>query len=124
MPPPRPRTPGLELSKAVTIALRAPRWNAERRARSGFERAAAPDGAEDWNIRFSAFRFLFFRHCEERSDEAIQCSHDALRSALDCFASLAMTASGPDRDEAGHHHRLDLTKVGFWSELLSGRACT
>jgi len=27
------------------------------------------------------------RHCEERSDEAIQCG----ASALDCFASLAMT---------------------------------
>jgi len=27
------------------------------------------------------------RHCEERSDEAIQ----NLRPALDCFASLAMT---------------------------------
>jgi hypothetical protein len=26
-------------------------------------------------------------HCEERSDEAIQCG----ASALDCFASLAMT---------------------------------
>ena len=30
----------------------------------------------------------FFRHCEERSDEAIQLSAAA---ALDCFASLAMT---------------------------------
>jgi hypothetical protein len=28
-----------------------------------------------------------FGHCEERSDEAIQCG----ASALDCFASLAMT---------------------------------
>src|SRR3954471_3614884 len=28
------------------------------------------------------------RHCEERSDEAIQCS----LGALDCFAALAMTA--------------------------------
>jgi hypothetical protein len=27
------------------------------------------------------------RHCEERSDEAIQ----SVRAALDCFASLAMT---------------------------------
>jgi hypothetical protein len=31
------------------------------------------------------------RHCEEQSDEAIQCG----TSALDCFASLAMTI---DRD--------------------------
>ncbi|NEW99176.1 hypothetical protein DY467_20555 [Rhodopseudomonas sp. BR0G17] len=31
------------------------------------------------------------RHCEERSDEAIQ-RHSALE--LDCFASLAMTNSG------------------------------
>jgi hypothetical protein len=30
---------------------------------------------------------LFVRHCEERSDEAIQ----NLSAALDCFASLAMT---------------------------------
>jgi hypothetical protein len=29
-----------------------------------------------------------FRHCEERSDEAIQLSFLA---AMDCFASLAMT---------------------------------
>jgi hypothetical protein len=29
-----------------------------------------------------------FRHCEERSDEAI---HLPLRGAMDCFASLAMT---------------------------------
>ena len=28
------------------------------------------------------------RQCEERSDEAIQCS---VRKALDCFATLAMT---------------------------------
>jgi hypothetical protein len=31
------------------------------------------------------------RHCEERSDEAIQDDRDALRPALDCFAALAMT---------------------------------
>jgi len=38
------------------------------------------------------------RHCEERSDEAIQCSFFALipqpenqEKALDCFAALAMT---------------------------------
>jgi len=31
--------------------------------------------------------FLLFRHCEERSDEAIQ----NLSAALGCFASLAMT---------------------------------
>jgi len=30
-----------------------------------------------------------FRHCEERSDEAIQESEQ-----LDCFAPLAMTADG------------------------------
>ena len=30
-----------------------------------------------------------FRHCEERSDEAI---HSFFRGAMDCFASLAMTA--------------------------------
>jgi hypothetical protein len=29
------------------------------------------------------------RHCEERSDEAIQ---SAERDALDCFAALAMTS--------------------------------
>jgi hypothetical protein len=31
---------------------------------------------------------LEYRHCEERSDEAI---HLSLRGAMDCFASLAMT---------------------------------
>src|SRR5580700_7538046 len=40
--PPRPRMPGLELSQEVTTAWREPRWDAERRARSVFERAAAP----------------------------------------------------------------------------------
>src|SRR5580693_7609225 len=34
--------PGLELSQEVTTAWREPRWDAERRARSVFERAAAP----------------------------------------------------------------------------------
>src|SRR5262249_33478565 len=33
------------------------------------------------------------RHCEERSDEAMQCG----ASALDCFASLAMTGIGGAR---------------------------
>jgi hypothetical protein len=33
--------------------------------------------------------FVDFRHCEERSDEAIQ----FFFAALDCFASLAMTGS-------------------------------
>jgi hypothetical protein len=33
----------------------------------------------------------FARHCEERSDEAIQCYFDALHPMLDCFAALAMT---------------------------------
>src|SRR5581483_2336193 len=32
------------------------------------------------------------RHCEERSDEAI---HGSASGAMDCFASLAMTDSGP-----------------------------
>jgi len=34
---------------------------------------------------------MFVRHCEERSDEAIQNGRIA---ALDCFATLAMTHSG------------------------------
>jgi hypothetical protein len=37
--------------------------------------------------RRSASFLLFVRHCEERSDEAIQ----NLSAALDCFASLATT---------------------------------
>jgi hypothetical protein len=32
---------------------------------------------------------LFPRHCEEQSDEAI---HSSFCGAMDCFASLAMTA--------------------------------
>jgi hypothetical protein len=35
-------------------------------------------------------------HCEERSDEAIQCG----ASALDCFASLAMTDKPGDDEES------------------------
>ena len=37
---------------------------------------------------------MTFRHCEERSDEAIQLPR-AERVALDCFVALAMT--GPYR---------------------------
>jgi hypothetical protein len=37
------------------------------------------------------------RHCEERSDEAIQRDSEA---ALDCFASLAMTDESIDSDHA------------------------
>jgi hypothetical protein len=35
--------------------------------------------------------FILLRHCEERSDEAIQ---KRRIYALDCFAALAMTVSG------------------------------
>ena len=46
--------------------------------------------------------YLMHRHCEERSDEAIQTvSADAF---LDCFASLAMTEKGPCA-EIHHPHR-------------------
>jgi hypothetical protein len=44
MLPPRPRMPGLELSKAVTIALREPRWNAERRAAPSLPSPARGEG--------------------------------------------------------------------------------
>src|SRR5579863_10330754 len=36
---------------------------------------------------------VFFRHCEERSDEAIQRASPRSQAALDCFALLAMTTS-------------------------------
>ena len=36
---------------------------------------------------------VFFRHCEERSDEAIQRASPRSPAALDCFAPLAMTRS-------------------------------
>jgi hypothetical protein len=42
---------------------------------------------------FLRLRDAGFRHCEERSDEAI---HVSACRAMDCFASLAMTAKGPD----------------------------
>jgi hypothetical protein len=59
------------------------------------------------------------RHCEERSDEAIQGTESARRS-LDCFASLAMTGLSQFQiiaalslapvlsliDEIGHHRRI------------------
>jgi hypothetical protein len=35
--------------------------------------------------------FNVSRHCEERSDEAIQTASRLSQAALDCFASLAMT---------------------------------
>src|SRR5215472_11862087 len=42
------------------------------------------------------------RHCEERSDEAIQeRATDADRTSLDCFALLAMTMEWPDRQFSG-----------------------
>ncbi len=41
------------------------------------------------SCRGNADARLFPRHCEERSDEAI---HISACGAMDCFASLAMTA--------------------------------
>ena len=58
---------------------------------------AAPIGEEGIEVQFPATwrdgtatqgQRSFFRHCEKRSDEAIQCASEA---ALDCFAALAMT---------------------------------
>jgi hypothetical protein len=51
-------------------------------------------GAEDKRktraLRAAGTLIHVHRHCEERSDEAIQLP--SFRSKLDCFASLAMTA--------------------------------
>src|SRR5579863_7857276 len=38
---------------------------------------------------------VFFRHCEERSDEAIQRASRPSQAALDCFAALAMMSFIP-----------------------------
>jgi len=54
-----------------------------------------------------------FRHCEERSDEAI---HGSARTDLDCFAALAMTARSDleyqvlDECPTRTHHGLPVAK--------------
>ena len=93
-----PTKPGPDRTKGPHTPWEEPRWNAGRRARPIAEGAAqaAPSVARSARrmraggtarvCRRSA-SLLYFRHCEERSDEAIQ----NLSAALDCFASLAMT---------------------------------
>jgi len=77
---------------------REPRWNAGRCARPV---GRVPQRKLRW-LRNSVLRrsasFSFLRHCEERSDEAIQYGNNALHSELDCLAPLAMTAEEPNRD--------------------------
>src|SRR5579872_4660051 len=48
------------------------------------------------------------RHCEERSDAAIQSVRDASRAILDCFASLAMTAASLFHRRRGALFGIDL----------------
>jgi hypothetical protein len=54
-----------------------------------------------------------FRHCEERSDEAIQ----SLVAGLDCFASLAMTrlVAWIERAKSGNDRRVFAPILGFTS---------
>jgi hypothetical protein len=67
-----------------------PRWNAGRRA--------ARKAAEVTEQRLTAFRFLFFLSFLRGPDER---------------SEIRAAASEPDRDEAGYHHRIYLTKVGL-----------
>src|ERR1700712_5421403 len=48
------------------------------------------------------------RHCEERSDEAIQ-----LACALDCFASLAMTVNQMQTALIAHQERVAASPAGL-----------
>ncbi len=88
----------LELSGGVRSLAQVPWWNTGRRARPKRRGGASrllrgaprtPLCADCGIPRLPAFPLPLFlrRHCEERSDEAIQ----NLSAALDCFASLAMT---------------------------------
>jgi hypothetical protein len=64
----------------------------ERRVGKGAKRRAHRCEARQkmvGTLRFAHATDSIHRHCEERSDEAIQ----ILLSTLDCFASLAMTAA-------------------------------
>src|SRR5882672_5898425 len=54
------------------------------------------------------------RHCEERSDEAIQQYCDT----LDCFASLAMTKSSGSVGDLGVAHQCGLLDVTIRKDLL------
>src|SRR5277367_1408688 len=62
------------------------KWRAETRKRAWRRSASAAAWALQWRSNGNRIR-----HCEERSDEAIQRTQGALRY-LDCFAPLAMTS--------------------------------
>ena len=100
----------------MTIALREPRWNAGRRAHPlARVRAAARKAAEVTEQRLTAFRFLFVRSFVARIERS---EIRERRPSLSIVPGFRFAQSGlrvlkPDRDEAGHHHRLYLTKVGF-----------
>jgi hypothetical protein len=71
----------------TVIASEAKKSTSQQKERkNGLLRFARNDGVQ---ISNSQDRSVVNRHCEERSDEAI---HSSFRCAMDCFASLAMTA--------------------------------
>src|ERR1700689_1571159 len=103
-----------------------PRWNAGRRARpQEGARAAARKAAVVTEQRLTAFRFLFLSFVIARSEATKQsraaCIEDWIASrslSSDRATSRGsvgsqLRAAEPDRDEAGHHRRIYLTKVGF-----------
>jgi hypothetical protein len=62
---------------------------------------------------FVAIVITGLRHCEKRGDEAIQGQGKTARAALDCFASLAMTAkSDPNLNSSGSLGQLLLDEGG------------
>jgi hypothetical protein len=73
-------------------------------------RAAARKAAVVTEQRLTAFRFLFLFFVARMKSGAALKLVDRSRISL---RFIRATASGTDRDEAGHHHRLYLTKVGF-----------
>jgi hypothetical protein len=60
--------------------------------------SATAKPTKDDPVTASRSGFDQMRHCEERSDEAIQHSGAGV---LDCFAALAMTMGGARNDDGG-----------------------
>jgi hypothetical protein len=95
-------------------------WNSTRRNRRGFH-----DEHYVSAISASAAGTGLYRHCEERSDEAI---HLSFRGKMDCFAALAMTTGGARRPAP---HRISYTTIlsamprsaaCFWIGLIASRS--
>src|ERR1700722_1746198 len=96
-----------------------PRWNAGRRARPKGARAAARKAAEVTEQRLTAFRFLFLSFVARVERSETRERHLSF-SIVPGFRSApsGLRLFGLDRDEAGNHRRIYLTKIGSEVNLL------